>query len=179
MMTSSSVSDIRLVQNTAFPRYSVTIDWSLLDDGTLDDSQALATAIIAALGTNALADPTDELPDPDSTDRGGWWGDLDADTIWNAWPIGAKLWLLRRSAIESVASRQGSTVARVLAYVQLAIQPFIDAQIASRFEATAVRVDTQRIDTKIIIYRGPTPAIQLLYSVLWDEQQYATQTAHN
>jgi phage gp46-like protein len=178
-MTSSPVPDVRLVQNTAFPRYSVTIDWQLLDDGTLDDTQALATAIIVALGTNALADPTEELPDPDSTDRGGWWGDLEADTIWNAWPIGGKLWLLRRSAIESVNSRQGSTVARVLAYVKLALQPFVDQKIASRFVASAARVDTQRIDTRIVIYRGPTPAIQLLYSVLWDEQQAATQTAHN
>ena len=178
-MTGSPVPDVRLVQDTNFPRYSVTIDWSLLGDGTLDDTQALATAIVVALGTNALADPTEPLPDPNSTDRAGWWGDLEADTIWNAWPIGAKLWLLRRSAIESVASRQGSTVARVLSYVQLAIQPFIDQQIASRFEATAVRVDKQRIDTKIIIYRGPTPAIELLYSMLWDEQQAATQTAHN
>ena len=175
----STVPDVRLVQDTTFPRYSVTIDWNLLGDGTLDDTQALATAVIVALGTNALADATELLPDPDSTDRAGWWGDYDADTIWNAWPIGAKLWLLRRSAIESVASRQGSTVARVLAYVRLAIQPFVDQQIASRFDATAERVDKQRIDTRIVIYRGPSPAIELLYSVLWDEQQYATQTAHN
>ena len=137
----STVPDVRLVQDTRFPRYSVTIDWNLLGDGTLDDTQALATAVIVALGTNALADATELLPDPDSTDRAGWWGDYDADTIWNAWPIGAKLWLLRRSAIESVASRQGSTVARVLAYVRLAIQPFVDQQIASRFDASAERVD--------------------------------------
>ena len=175
----SSVPDVRLVQDTTFPRYSVTIDWNLLGDGTLDDTQALATAVIVALGTNALADATELLPDPDSTDRAGWWGDYDADTIWNAWPIGAKLWLLRRSAIESVASRQGSTVARVLAYVRLAIQPFVDQRIASRFDASAERVDKQRIDTRIVIYRGPSPAIEMLYSVLWDEQQYATQTAHN
>ena len=96
----STVPDVRLVQNTQFPRYSVTIDWNLLGDGTLDDTQALATAIIVALGTNALADATDEMPDPDSTDRAGWWGNLDADVIWNGWDIGAKLWLLRRSAIE-------------------------------------------------------------------------------
>ena len=175
----STVPDVRLVQDTRFPRYSVTIDWNLLGDGTLDDTQALATAVIVALGTNALADATELLPDPDSTDRAGWWGDYDADTIWNAWPIGAKLWLLRRSAIESVASRQGSTVARVLAYVRLAIQPFVDQRIASRFRRHrgARRQATHR--HRIVIYRGPSPAIEMLYSVLWDEQQYATQTAHN
>src|SRR4029077_21243171 len=97
-----AVSDIRLVQNLQFPAYSVTMDWQLLDDGTLDESQALATAIVVALGSDGLADADDPLPDPDSTDRAGWWGDLEADTIWNAWPIGSRLWLLRRSAIESV-----------------------------------------------------------------------------
>src|SRR4051812_1651501 len=98
MATSSSGGivppDIRTVQNTEFPKYSVTIDWQLLDDGTLDDRQALATAVVVALGTNALADVDDRLPDPDSTDRQGWWGDMDAEAIWNAWPIGTKLWLL-------------------------------------------------------------------------------------
>ena len=177
-MTSSSVPDVRLVQDTRWPKYSVTIDWSLRDDGTLDDTQALATSVIIALGTNALADlVNDQLPDPDSSDRMGWWGDLEADTIWNAWPIGSKLWLLRRSSIESVDSKRGSTVARILAYIQLAIQPFVDARIASRFEASAVRVDKQRIDTRIVIYRGPQPAVSLQYSVLWDEQRFATQIA--
>lgn len=175
----SSVPDVRLVQDARFPRYSVTIDWSLLGDGTLDDTQALATAIVVALGTDALADAIDALPDPDSTDRAGWWGDLDAEIIWNGWEIGSKLWLLRRSAIESAVSRQGSTVARVLSYVRMTIQPFVDQRIASRFETTAVRVDKQRIDTKITIYRGPSPSVELLYSILWDEQQSATQTAHN
>ena len=71
-----NVPDIRLVQNTQFPKYSVTLDWSLLPNGTLDDTQALATAVCVALGTNGLASDTDELPDPDSNDRRGWWGDL-------------------------------------------------------------------------------------------------------
>lgn len=172
----TSIADIRLVQNLQFPRYSVIIDWSLLDDGTLDDSQALATAIIVALGTDGLADVDDPLPDPDSTDRGGWWGDLDADIIWNAWPIGSKLWLLRRSAIESVASRQGSTVSKILAYINLCIQPFVIAKVISQFQATAARIDKQRIDAIITIWRGPTPAIELRYAILWDEQQEASQT---
>ena len=101
-----NVPDIRLVQNNLFPKYSVTVDWQLLPDGTLDDTQALATAVIVALGTNALASDNDMLPDPDATDRMGWWGDLDAELLWNGWPIGSKLWLLRRSNIDSAASRQ-------------------------------------------------------------------------
>jgi phage gp46-like protein len=113
MADREQVPDIRLVQNNAFPKYSVTVDWSLLPDGTLDDRQALATAVIVALGTDALASEDDILPDPDSTDRAGWWGDMDADVIWNGWPIGSKLWLLRRSKITPAAAHEGSMLARV------------------------------------------------------------------
>jgi phage gp46-like protein len=160
--------DIRLVQNAAFPKYSVTIDWQLLDDGTLDDTMALATAVVVALGTNALASVDDRLPDPDSTDREGWWGDYEADVIWNAWPIGTKLWLLRRSAIESTQAKFGATQTWVMNYIRDCIQPFVDRKIASRFEILSVRVDRQQIDALIRLYRGPRSAIDLQYQVLWD-----------
>ena len=123
--------DIRLIQNTLFPKYSVTLDWSLLDDGTLDDKRALATAVCVALGTDALADRDDLLPDPDSTDRCGWWGDLDAQELWQGWDIGCKLWLLKRSKIEGPGSYYGATVARVEQYIRTSIQPFLDLKIAS------------------------------------------------
>src|SRR6516165_2984620 len=106
--------DVRLVQNTFFPQYSVTMDWSLLPDGSLDDTQALATAVVVALGTFGLASPDDRLPDPDSSDRMGWWGDMDADIIHNGWPIGSKVWLESRSAIEGTDSKWGATQARIV-----------------------------------------------------------------
>ena len=53
-MTTSVVPDVRLVQNNAFPKYSVTLDWLLFKDGTLDDERALATAIMVALGTELV-----------------------------------------------------------------------------------------------------------------------------
>jgi phage gp46-like protein len=166
-----NVPDIRLVQNNIFPAYSVTVDWSLLPDGTLDDTQALATAIIVALGTNALASDFDILPDPDSNDRCGWWGDLDCQLIWNGWPIGSKLWLLRRSKITDASARQGATMAWVENYISAAIQPFVDRQICSSFNVWTTRVDTQRIDALIRICRGPLPEIELLYAMLWDAIQ--------
>jgi phage gp46-like protein len=164
----STVPDIRLVQNAIYPRYSVTLDWRLLPDGTLDDSQALATAICVALGTNAIASENDILPDPDSTDRCGWWGDLDAELIWNGWPIGSKLWLLRRSKINSASSRDGSTLVVIENYLRDAIQPFVDRRICTSYSIVVSRVDKQRIDALLTIYRGPLPAIELRYAVLWD-----------
>jgi phage gp46-like protein len=163
-----NVPDIRLVQNNIFPQYDVTVDWQLLPDGTLDDTQALATAVIVALGTNALAAEDDILPDPDSTDRCGWWGDMDASLIWNGWPIGCKLWLLRRSKIIPSSQGQASTQAMVNSYIRTAIQPFVDRKICSGFDVWTTRVNPQRIDALIRIYRGPEREIELRYAMLWD-----------
>jgi hypothetical protein len=66
--------DVRLVQNTLFPKYSVTIDWSLLADGTLDETQALATAVIVALGTDRRRSRATSCPIRIRM-IGGWWGD--------------------------------------------------------------------------------------------------------
>jgi phage gp46-like protein len=164
----SQVPDIRLKQNAVYPRYSVTLDWNLLGDGTLDDRYALATSVAIALGTNALADESDPLPDPDSTDRQGWWGDLDAQEIWGAWDIGSKLWLLRRSAIEGPNAQRGATIALVNNYIKAALQPFVDNRICSTFTVESVRASPQQIDSLITIYRGPEPLIELRYQSLWE-----------
>jgi phage gp46-like protein len=166
----SSVPDIRLRQNRFFPKYNVTMDWSMLINGTLDDTQALATAICVALGTNRLADANDELPDPDSTDRMGWWADMDAEAIWGGWPIGSRLWTLSRSKIlDRGNGPPGSTVARVRFYIMEAIQPFVQAGVCSRFDVYTTLIPPQEIDALVTIYRGPLPEIQLRYQILWDE----------
>jgi phage gp46-like protein len=173
----SPVPDIRLNQSFVPPYYNVSIDWVLLQDGTLDDTQALATAIVVALGTDALADLDDQLPDPDSTDRAGWWGDFESDIIWNAWPIGCKLWLMRRAAIESVQAGQGATTVRIRNYIYDAIQPFVDNRIISSFDAYVERADRQTIVSRIRIFKGPTPVIDMRYTIAWDELQ-ANQQAN-
>lgn len=144
------------------------MDWSLLDDGTLDDTQALATAVIVALGTDRLAEESDILPDPDSSDRRGWWGDLDADLIWDGWPIGSRLWLLQRDKIDGPGSQRGATTVRVEHYIREAIQPFLDRRIGSAMYVEATRIGRERIDALIRIYRGPTLEIELRYQVLWE-----------
>ena len=162
--------DIRLIQNAEFPNqpwYAVTIDWSLMADGTLDDRDALASAVIVALGTDRLAEVDDLLPDPDSSDRRGWWGDFDADQVWDGWPIGCRLWLLQRDKIDGPGSRRGATVVRVENYIREAIQPFIDRHIASSFSVKATRVGKERIDAFVQIFRGPTRPIELRFQVLW------------
>ena len=58
-------------------------------------------------GTDRLASRDDILPDPDSTDRAGWWGDMDAEELFNGWPIGTKLWLLKRAKIVGAEDPEG------------------------------------------------------------------------
>jgi phage gp46-like protein len=165
--------DIRLIQDTRWPRYSISVDWSLLNDGTLDDSQALASAVIVALGTDRLAQPDDILPDPDSTDRAGWWGDLDAEELFDGWPIGTRLWLLKRTKIVGPEDVEGATVARVEHYIRESIQPFIDMKIASSFDVQVARVGIERIDAYVVLYRGPKNPVELRFQVLWDEIEAA------
>jgi phage gp46-like protein len=160
--------DIRLVQNIEFPKYSVTLDWLLLPDGSLDDTQALATAVAVALGTDALADDNDILPDPDDTNRRGWWGDFESDIVWDGWPIGSRLWLLQRDKITGSGAQQGPTTVRVENYITEAIQPFLDRRIGSHMFVKATRVADSRIDALVRIYRGPALEIELRYAVLWE-----------
>lgn len=167
--------DIRLVQDPRFPDNSgIVIDWQLLNDGTLDETQSLATAMIVALGTDARADESEELPDPDSTDRRGWWGDLDAEFIWDGWPIGSKLWLLRRQKITGPEAQQGSTLVRVESYIRQAVTHFISRRIGSQMFVQASRhgffgAGGERIDALVRLYRGPVMEIELRYSVLWSD----------
>ena len=166
--------DIRLVQQPdAFPNYSIPIDWLLLDDGTLDDTQALATAVVVALGTDRLAGPDDILPDPDSTDRAGWWGDMDAEELFNGWPIGTKLWLLKRAKIVGPEDPEGATIARVEQYISEALHPFVTQRIATSFDVEAFRNGVNRVDAYVAIYRGPKTPVELRFQVLWDEIERA------
>jgi phage gp46-like protein len=162
-------SDIRYLQQLDFPAYAVELDWLLTDQNLLAEGYDLQSAVIVALGTDALAPPDAELPDPDATDRRGWWGDADADELWQGWPVGCLLWLLHRAKITGPEAPGGSTVVRADGYARDAMNPFIARRIASRVDVAAERIDTQRIDVGITIYRGPDPEIEMRYSELWDE----------
>jgi phage gp46-like protein len=163
------MSDIRYLQQLDFPAYAVTLNWLMTDQNLIADGYDLQTAVIVALGTDALAPASEELPDPDSTDRRGWWGDMDAEEIWGGWPVGSLLWLLHRAKIAGATAQQGSTLSRADGWTRDAMRPFVDNRIASRIDVVAERTDTQRIDVGVTIYRGPDPAIELRYSDLWDE----------
>jgi phage gp46-like protein len=159
--------DLKLVQ-VATP-VAVTFDLLQTPIGQLDETDALATAVIVALGTDRRANADDTLPDDDSDDRRGWWGDQDAGRIWQGWPVGSRLWLLERAKITDSAARQGSTVARVDAYIREALRPFIVNKIASRIEVDVERLDIGTIGAIVKMYRGPVALIELRFQSLWSE----------
>lgn len=159
--------DIRYLQQLDFPAYAVSLDWLLTDQNLIADGYDLQSAVIIALGTNALAPPDEQLPDPDSTDRAGWWADMDAEELWGGWPVGCPLWLLRRAKIVGPGTRGGATVARVDGWVRDAMRPFVTNRIASRIDVAAEQTGIDRIDVAVIIYRGPDPPIELRFADMW------------
>lgn len=159
--------DIRIVPITQ-PDV-VTFDWLQTPTGLLDETQELATAIMVALNSDASAAEGDELPDPRDDNLRGWWGDLDAQTIWNGWPIGSKLWLLTRAKITDSGYKLGPTTSRVESYIRAALQPFITAGICSKIAVDTSLSTPQQISATITVYRGPKTAIQLQYQPAWAE----------
>jgi phage gp46-like protein len=150
--------------------FVVTFDLLQKADNLIDETEALATAVMVALGTNRRANDDDILPNGEAdTDRRGWWADTNADVIWNGWPIGSRLWLLERAKITDNMARQGSTLARIDAYIREALQPFTQQGMCSRVDVTVTRTELQKIVATVLLYRGPLPTIQLQYQSLWAE----------
>jgi len=142
-------------------------DWSLLPSGVLDQSEEICNYVKVALMSDQLSDLGEILPDPDSTDRRGWWGDTDAFAIWRGWPIGCKNWLLSRAKISDARSFEGDTVVRAEMYTRNALQPLIDMGLCSAIDVQAQRTGIDQIDVRIVIYRGPLLEIQLIFQDLW------------
>jgi phage gp46-like protein len=162
-------SDIRYLQQLDFPGYAVELDWLTNDLNLIVDGFDLQSAVIVALGTDALAPPDEELPDFDSTDRRGWWGDMDADEIWQGWPVGCLLWLLHRAKITGPGARNGSTLAKAEGWTRQAMDPFVERLIASNVDVVAEPVGIDRIDVAVTLFRGAERAISLRYAEMWDE----------
>lgn len=161
------MTDVRLKEYGSLE--GVTMDWLLRDTGLIDEREEFGTSVRVALGTDKMADANDVLPDPDSVDRKGWWGDMDADVIWGGWPIGTKSWLLSRAKITGALSVEGATLARARQYTQDALKPFIDKRMATQVTVAAERTGLERIEVRAILYRGPQVEIDLRYQMLWSD----------
>src|SRR5262245_23478068 len=162
------MADPRIVQTTDL-RMITQADWRLLSSGVLDEREEICNYVKVALMSDALSNVGEILPDPDSTDRRGWWGDLDAHAIWQGWPIGSRCWLLMRAKISDPNSFEGDTVVRAEMYCREALQPLIDMQLCSAIDVQAARTDRDRVDVGITVFRGPEPEIQLVFQDMWNQ----------
>jgi len=170
----TNITDIHIVNNASIE--GVWDDWFMNSEGLLDESEVLANVVKVALLTDRRAGIREILPDPDSNDRRGWWGDLDAEEIWDGWPIGCRNWLLSRAKILGPGASEGATVVRAEEYTRLALQPLIDKGVCTAIDVVAERIlsdatQTQlhRIDVTVKIYRGPREEIELKFQDLWSE----------
>jgi phage gp46-like protein len=90
-----------------------------------------------------------------------------ARDIWEGWPIGTKNWLLTRAKIIDMPSFEGDTVARAENYTREALQPLIDMHLCSAIAVVARRVERERIDVNVVVYRGNMAEIELQFHDLW------------
>ena len=159
-------TDVHVINNVSLE--GLWSDW-LFSNGSLDESEPLANLVKVALLTDRRALDEDILPDPDDDDKRGWWGDYEAEIVWDGWPIGCRNWVFARSKIVGVEAREGSTMMRIEQSCREAMQPLVDKRICTAFDVIVERVDRQRIDATIIIYRGPRREIELRFQDLWTE----------
>ncbi len=96
------VDDIRIVWDTDLNEGNFNF---LTDEQDLESDNGLETAVIISLFSDRRAKKDDILPDSNSTDRRGWWGDLVSPAV-EGDQIGSRLWLLNREkTLESVLIR--------------------------------------------------------------------------
>ena len=159
------MTGIVITQTFSAP-FTVRLDWMFRPVAGDPQDHRLVNAVVIALNTDRRALPDDVLLDPRSTDRRGWWGDTDAAAIWAGWPIGCRLWLLTRAKLPG-GTREGATIERARRYIAEALQPFVDARIATRFDVALAQDTPERISGTITIFRGPKTAIALQFQDLW------------
>lgn len=160
------MSNIRLGVGPLGP--VLTMDWLLTPQNLFDDTHELESAVLMAIGTDRRANADDPLPTPDDNLR-GWWGDTDAQEIWEGWPVGSRLWLLDRAKITDQNYKYGSTVARVETYLRECLMPFISAGIATKVDVSAQRYNEQTITATVTLYRGSRAAVALQFQALWND----------
>ena len=109
-------------------------------------SKSLLTSVLVSLFTDARASNDETLPDLNSTDRRGWWGDS-TNTQKELDTVGSKLWLIEREKstdIVLVKSKQ---------YIEQALKWMTDEGIAERIVVITEAQPVPRSGTVILAYQ--------------------------
>jgi phage gp46-like protein len=113
--------------------------------------------VLISLFTDRRANLDDVLPDA-STDRRGWWGDLDQDV-----PIGSRLWLLSRSKLMPAVARTAK------GYISEALRWLLDDGVAAAINVSTSIVMPSRLYATVDILRTDGSRQSLNFNWAWNQ----------
>lgn len=129
-------------------------DW-VMNGALLQSGADLETAMLISLFTDRTAAVDDALPDG-SSDRRGWWGDLN-ETV----PIGSLLWLLDRAKLTQAVGPQCES------YIRDALQWFLDDGVAEKIEVSTKVSLPSMLAAQIVVFRQDGSRIAQNYAWVW------------
>lgn len=165
---------IKVAADYAYADLAIADPVETMNRGGLRSREALQTAVLIQLFSDARARDEDVLPDMLDPDRRGWWGDSVGRVPEQGQAnIGSRLWLLRRSPLTP------DTAVIAAEMVHEALQPIVDQGAVSHFEveteSSYMRLATSAPETGVlaIAVRGYDTDGQRSYDqrfeVLWDQ----------
>ncbi|QCR38939.1 hypothetical protein C1N62_22755 (plasmid) [Nissabacter sp. SGAir0207] len=128
-------------------------DWQQ-DAGGLTAGDDLETAIYISLFTDRQAREDDNF---DGDDRKGWWGDAGAD-----YPIGSRIWLLRRSKLSTTVANSA------VSYAKEALQWLIDDGVIASVSITTQIVYPSRLYMAITYQKPDRTSSTVRYFWVWE-----------
>lgn len=128
-------------------------DWQTGGGGLLDGND-LETAILISLFTDRLARADDVI---DGDDRRGWWGDTGSE-----YPIGSRLWLLRREKLTTKVALKAED------YANEALTWLLDDGVVTAISTNAQIMYPNRLNL-IISYQQPAQTqASVKFSWVWE-----------
>lgn len=128
---------------------------------SIANKNALESALLISLFTDARAADDDPLPDPESDIRRGWWGDGYPDTDNDQ--IGSKLWLLSRE------KQTETTRARAEGYARDALQWLIDDGVVKTLDVTALWLDTGILGIAVVLTKPDYTVENYQFAYAWEQ----------
>lgn len=133
------------------------------NNGDLTRELGLETAVLMSLFTDRRASVDDELPDSNSDDRKGWWGDQ--VVVEEGDQIGSKLWLLSRGKTDQ------DTMIKAEGYAKEALQWLLDDEVSAKNEVTVERLNrpdgSATLALGVEIYQKDGNVIAMKFDDLW------------
>ena len=140
-------------------------DLSVVDED-LESESGIETAVIISLFTDRRARDDDELPDPNNSDKRGWWGDLVAEVADDK--IGSRLWLLER------AKTTENVLVKAKEYAEESLSWMIEDGVAKEIVVEAERQGIEGNDRLALLIKifqsNEAGEIALKFNTKWEAQ---------